>query len=52
MRQVVNRLYTFQLRLGEPEFQAVVDRWLGATRKWDEPRHTMDSMADTTDRGS
>lgn len=39
MRQVVNRLYTFQLCLGEPEFQAFVDRWLGATRKWDDPKH-------------
>lgn len=38
MRQVVNRLYTFQLRLGEPEFQAYVDRWLGAARRWDEPK--------------
>ncbi|SEI13369.1 hypothetical protein [Paracoccus alkenifer] len=37
MRQVVNRLYTFQVRFGEPEFQAFVDRWLGAARKWDEP---------------
>lgn len=37
MRQVVNRLYTFQLRFGEPEFQAFVDRWLGVARKWDEP---------------
>ncbi|WP_245595000.1 hypothetical protein [Gemmobacter nectariphilus] len=39
MRQVVNRLYTFQLRLVEPEFQAFVDHWLGATRKWDDPKH-------------
>ena len=38
MRQVVNRLYTFQVRFVEPEFRAFVDRWLGATRKWDEPR--------------
>jgi len=37
MRQVVNRLYTFQLRFGEPEFQVFVDRWLGVARKWDEP---------------
>lgn len=37
MRQVVNRLYTFQVRFTEPEFQAVVSRWLGETRKWDEP---------------
>ncbi|MEE9987189.1 hypothetical protein CN884_04895 [Ochrobactrum sp. 30A/1000/2015] len=37
MRQVVNRLYTFQICFGEPEFQAFVDRWLGVARKWDEP---------------
>ena len=37
MRQMVNRLYTFNLRIDEPEFQAMVARWLGATRGWDEP---------------
>lgn len=37
MRQVVNRLYTFQLCFGEPEFQAFVDRRLEAARRWDEP---------------
>ena len=37
MRQVVNRLYTFQICFAEPEFQAVVNRWLGVARKWDEP---------------
>lgn len=37
MRRVVNRLYTFQLCFGEPEFRAFVDHWLGATRRWDEP---------------
>ena len=37
MRQVVNRLYTFQICFTEPKFQAVVNRWLGEARKWDEP---------------
>lgn len=37
MRQVVNRLYTFQLCFGEPEFQAMVDRWMTVARKWDAP---------------
>lgn len=37
MRQVVNRLYTFQLRLGESEFLAFVDRFLSVGHKWDEP---------------
>lgn len=37
MREIVNRLFTFQLRLGEPEFQAYLDRQLSVTRNWDEP---------------
>jgi hypothetical protein len=37
MRQVVDRLYTFQITIEEPGFQAVIDRWLTATRHWDEP---------------
>lgn len=37
MRQVVNRLYTFQTCFGEPQFQAVIDKWLGVARNWDEP---------------
>ncbi len=37
MRQVVNRLYTFQIRFADPEFRAFVDRWLSVARKWDDP---------------
>lgn len=37
MREVVNRLYTFQLRLGEAEFRAYIDRQLNAARHWDDP---------------
>ena len=37
MRQVVNRLYTFQTCFAEPQFQAVIDKWLGVARNWDEP---------------
>lgn len=37
MREIVNRLYTFQLRLGDTEFQAYIDRQLTATMNWDEP---------------
>lgn len=37
MRQVVNRLYTFQIRFADPEFRDFIDRWLGVARKWDEP---------------
>lgn len=39
MREVVNRLYTFQLRVGEQEFRDYLDRQLTSTQNWDEPRH-------------
>lgn len=38
MREIVNRLYTFQLRIGEEEFRDYLDRQLTSTRNWDEPR--------------
>lgn len=37
MKDVVNRLYTFQIRIDEPEFQAWVDRWAAVAKKWDDP---------------
>lgn len=37
MREIVNRLYTFQLRIGEQEFRDYLDRQLTSTRNWDEP---------------
>ena len=37
MRQVVNRLYSFQLLAGDPGFQNWMARWETVARKWDEP---------------
>ena len=37
MRQVVNRLYSFQLLAGDPGFQEWMARWETVARKWDEP---------------
>ena len=37
MRQVVNRLYTFQICFAEPQFQALINKWLGVASRWDEP---------------
>ena len=37
MRDIVNRLYTFQLRIGDEDFRDYLDRQLTATRSWDEP---------------
>jgi hypothetical protein len=37
MKDIVNRLYTFQMRFDDPKFQAWVDRWDAVAAKWDEP---------------
>jgi hypothetical protein len=37
MKEIVNRLYTFQMRIDDPEFQAWIDRWAAVAGKWDEP---------------
>jgi len=37
MKQVVNRLYTFQLLAADPDFQNWMARWETVARKWDEP---------------
>ena len=37
MRQVVNRLYTFQICFAEPQFQELINKWLGVASRWDEP---------------
>ena len=37
MRQVVNRLYTFQLKTDDPHFQKLIDRWTSVAEKWDDP---------------
>lgn len=37
MRQVVNRLYTFLLRIDEPAFRASIDSWMKAAARWDDP---------------
>ncbi|MBF0340757.1 MAG: hypothetical protein HQL95_07300 [Magnetococcales bacterium] len=37
MKQIVNRLYTFQLRADDPDFRRMLDRWAPVAGKWDEP---------------
>ena len=38
MREIVDRLYTFHLRIDDPAFRAEIDRWAAMTAKWDAPR--------------
>jgi hypothetical protein len=37
MKEIVNRLYTFHMRIDDPEFQAWIDRWAAVSRRWNEP---------------
>ncbi len=37
MRDVVNRLYTFQLHAGNPALQAELEKWMSVAGKWDQP---------------
>lgn len=37
MRDVVNRLYTFQLHAGNQALQAQIEKWMSVARKWEEP---------------
>lgn len=45
MKEIVNRLYTFHMRIDDPEFHAWVDRWAAVAEKWDEPELD-DAIAD------
>ena len=38
MREIVDRLYTFHLRIDDPAFRAEIDRWAAMTAKWDVPK--------------
>jgi len=37
MREIVDRLCTFQLRIDDPAFRAELERWAAATAHWDAP---------------
>jgi len=37
MKDIVDRLFTFQVRINDPEFQAWTDRWAAVAEKWDNP---------------
>ena len=34
MRQIADRLHTFQVNAGDPDFQAVMERWAPDARGW------------------
>ena len=44
MRQVVDRLYTFHVRIDDPGFQTQLAFWERAIRRWDEPKLDEDLM--------
>ena len=44
IRQIVDRLYTFQVMGGDPDFQDIVARWIPAAPRWDAPKLDEDFM--------
>ena len=38
MREIVDRLYTFHLKIDDPAFRAEIDHWAAMTAKWDAPK--------------
>ena len=38
MRQIVDRLYTFQVMGGDSDFQEIMARWIPAALGWDDPQ--------------
>ena len=36
--EIVDRLYTFHLRIDDRAFRAEIDRWAAMTAKWDAPK--------------
>ena len=38
MRQIVDRLYTFHVKSGDPDFQAILERWMPAALGSDVPK--------------
>jgi len=41
MRQIVNRLYTFQIKADDPAFGKLIERWASVAQAWDEPELDM-----------
>ena len=37
MKEIVNRLYTFNISIDVPDFRNSVDRWARLAERWDEP---------------
>jgi hypothetical protein len=37
MQDIDDRLYTFHMRIDDPEFQAWIDHWAAIVKKWDDP---------------
>ena len=37
MKEIVNRLYTFNISIDDPDFRNSVDRWARIAERWDKP---------------
>ncbi len=42
MREIVNRLYTFHIRIDDAEFRATGKKWEAFASRWDDPDDDID----------
>lgn len=42
MKEIVNRLYTFNISIDDQEFRDSLDHWVAIAEKWDEPEMDQD----------
>lgn len=44
MKQIVNRIYTFHLKIDDPHFRKLIDRWMSPSLRWDDPELDTDFL--------
>lgn len=51
MREIVNRLYTFNVSIDDLEFRDRVDRWARIADRWDEPESDLEFFRSLAQEG-
>lgn len=51
MKEIVNRLYTFNISIDDKEFRDQVDRWARIADRWDEPGSDLEFFRNLAQEG-
>lgn len=51
MKEIVNRLYTFNISIDDPDFRNSVDRWARIAERWDEPDQDLEFFRKLAEEG-